>query len=85
MWLFLKVLSSRFECSLIFIRFECSLIYFTRLECSLTSSSLVSSVVLGMYVLYWPEIRDLLDLRLFISMDDDTRLSRRLVRDSEKG
>ncbi len=39
----------------------------------------------GIFVLYWPEIRELLDLRLFVHVDDDIRLSRRLVRDTSAG
>mmetsp|Transcript_2479 Transcript_2479/g.2072 ORF Transcript_2479/g.2072 Transcript_2479/m.2072 type:complete len:171 (-) Transcript_2479:7-519(-) len=35
----------------------------------------------GIFAIYWEAVRDLLDLRLFIHCDDDTRLSRRLVRD----
>ncbi|KAF4697435.1 hypothetical protein FOZ60_007521 [Perkinsus olseni] len=35
----------------------------------------------GIFAIYWEAVRDLLDLRLFIHCDDDTRLARRLVRD----
>lgn len=34
----------------------------------------------GLMVLYWPEIRERLHLRLFVDLDDDTRALRRLVR-----
>lgn len=37
-------------------------------------------IIEGHLLLHWPEIRDRLDLRLFIELDADTRALRRLVR-----
>ncbi|XP_055897489.1 uridine-cytidine kinase 2-B-like [Biomphalaria glabrata] len=38
----------------------------------------------GILVFYFPEIRDLFNLRLFVDTDPDTRLSRRVLRDIEE-
>lgn len=38
-------------------------------------------VVEGLFALYWPEIRELLDLAVFVTIDHDTALARRLERD----
>jgi uridine kinase len=35
----------------------------------------------GLFALYWPEVRDQLDLKVFVDADDRTRLERRLARD----
>jgi uridine kinase len=35
----------------------------------------------GLFALYWPEVRDLLDLKVFIDSDHQTCLERRLARD----
>lgn len=37
----------------------------------------------GILVLYYKELRDLMDMKLFVDTDSDTRLSRRVVRDIE--
>ena len=40
----------------------------------------------GLHVLYWKELRDLIDLKIFVLTDDDLRLSRRITRDvNERG
>eukprot|EP00742_Colponemidia_sp_Colp-10_P004559 GILJ01004865.1.p2 GENE.GILJ01004865.1~~GILJ01004865.1.p2 ORF type:complete len:462 (-),score=83.78 GILJ01004865.1:1715-2953(-) len=36
----------------------------------------------GILSLYWQELRDLMDLKIFVHTDDDIRLSRRLLRDT---
>ncbi|MPZ52273.1 MAG: uridine kinase [Acidimicrobiia bacterium] len=41
-------------------------------------------IVEGILVLYEPEIRDLLDLKIFIDTDSDLRLARRLQRDIDE-
>ncbi|BFZ20495.1 hypothetical protein BsWGS_23534 [Bradybaena similaris] len=38
----------------------------------------------GILVFYFPEIRDLFNMRLFVDTDPDTRLSRRVLRDTEE-
>ncbi|XP_005097646.1 uridine-cytidine kinase 2-B isoform X1 [Aplysia californica] len=38
----------------------------------------------GILVFYFPEIRDLFNMRLFVDTDPDTRLSRRVLRDVEE-
>ncbi|CAL1536582.1 unnamed protein product [Lymnaea stagnalis] len=38
----------------------------------------------GILVFYFPEIRDLFNMRLFVDTDPDTRLSRRVLRDIEE-
>jgi uridine kinase len=38
-------------------------------------------IVEGLFALYWREIRDLLDLAVFITIDHDTALARRVARD----
>jgi uridine kinase len=38
-------------------------------------------IVEGLFVLFWPELRELLDLKVFIDIDHVTALSRRLERD----
>ena len=37
----------------------------------------------GLFVLRWPEIRNLLDFKLYINVDSKTRLERRLKRDTK--
>jgi len=37
----------------------------------------------GLFVLCWPEIRNLLHVKLYIEVDSETRLQRRLKRDTE--
>lgn len=51
-----------------------------------TKSIRCSDVVLfeGILVFYFPEIRDLFNMKLFVDTDPDTRLSRRVVRDVEE-
>lgn len=40
----------------------------------------------GILALHWPEVRELLDLAIFVDVDDDVRIIRRLKRDvSERG
>lgn len=39
----------------------------------------------GIFALYFPQVRELLDLRIFIHEDDDTRLSNRLLRGEAEG
>jgi uridine kinase len=39
----------------------------------------------GILSLYWPEVRDMLDIRIFVHEDDDTRLCNRLMREKAKG
>eukprot|EP00128_Syssomonas_multiformis_P002829 Colp12_sorted_trinity150504_noHs@26772 len=40
----------------------------------------------GILVLYIPELRDLMDMKLFVDQDSDVRLARRVVRDmNERG
>lgn len=39
-------------------------------------------IVEGLFVFYFPEIRDLLDLKLFIDAEDVIKLKRRIVRDA---
>jgi uridine kinase len=41
-------------------------------------------VVEGLFALYWQEVRELLDLPVFVQVDDDTALSRRLRRDTRE-
>jgi uridine kinase len=38
-------------------------------------------IVEGLFALYWQEVRDLLELKVFVLIDHDTALSRRLERD----
>jgi uridine kinase len=38
-------------------------------------------VVEGLFALYWPEVRELLDLRIFVDAPSDVRLARRIDRD----
>ncbi|XP_031550828.1 uridine-cytidine kinase 2-B-like [Actinia tenebrosa] len=38
----------------------------------------------GILTLYFKEIRDLLDMKLFVDTDSDTRLSRRVLRDTQE-
>jgi len=38
----------------------------------------------GILVFYFPEIRDLFNMRLFVDTDPDTRLSRRVLKDTEE-
>lgn len=38
-------------------------------------------VLEGLFALYWPEIRDLLQLAVFVTVDHDTALARRIERD----
>lgn len=38
-------------------------------------------IVEGLFALYWPEVRELLNLRVFVTVDDKTAFSRRLARD----
>ncbi len=38
-------------------------------------------LVEGLFVLYWPEVRALLDLKVFVAIDEETALSRRIERD----
>ncbi|CAB4005078.1 uridine-cytidine kinase 2-B, partial [Paramuricea clavata] len=38
----------------------------------------------GILVLYHKEIRDLLDMKLFVDCDSDTRLSRRVLKDTQE-
>jgi uridine kinase len=38
-------------------------------------------VVEGLFALYWPEVRELLDLSVFVTIDHETALSRRIERD----
>jgi uridine kinase len=38
-------------------------------------------VVEGLFALWWPEIRDLLDLKVFVDAPEETRFRRRLQRD----
>ena len=39
----------------------------------------ISDVILveGILVLYYPEVRNLLDMKIFVDLDSDSRLSRR--------
>jgi len=39
----------------------------------------------GIFALYWPQVRELLDLRIFIHEDEDTRLANRLLRGEAEG
>ncbi len=40
----------------------------------------------GIFTLYWPEIRNILSLSIFVDVDDDVRFIRRLMRDvNERG
>jgi len=41
-------------------------------------------VVEGLYALYWPELRDLLDLKVFIAASHDTCIARRVARDTRE-
>lgn len=41
-------------------------------------------IVEGLFSLYWPKIRDLFDLKLYIEVNVETRLERRLLRDSQE-
>jgi len=41
-------------------------------------------VLEGLFALYWPEIRDLLQLAVFITVDHDTALARRIDRDTRE-
>jgi uridine kinase len=38
-------------------------------------------IVEGLFALYWPEVRKLLNLSVFVAVDDNTALSRRIARD----
>ena len=38
-------------------------------------------VLEGLFALYWPEVRELLDLGVFVTVDHDTALQRRIERD----
>lgn len=38
-------------------------------------------IVEGLFMLYWPELRDILDLRVYVDAPDDVCLARRLARD----
>jgi len=40
------------------------------------------TVVEGIFALYWEEIRKLLDIKVFVDVDEDTALARRLERDT---
>jgi uridine kinase len=40
-------------------------------------------LVEGILVFYFPEIRNLFDMKLFVDTDADTRLSRRVLRDTQ--
>lgn len=43
-------------------------------------------VVEGLFALYWPEVRELLDMKAFVTIDHGTALSRRIARDvAERG
>lgn len=41
-------------------------------------------IVEGLFALYWEEVRELLGTRVFIDVDDDVCLSRRLARDTRE-
>lgn len=52
----------------------------------LTFSSAPVVVVEGIFVLYYPELTDLLDLKIFIDAKDHIKLKRRIIRDKvERG
>ncbi|GAB2493868.1 MAG: uridine-cytidine kinase [Cytophagales bacterium] len=52
----------------------------------LTFSSAPVVVVEGIFVLYYPELADLLDLKIFIDAKDHIKLKRRIIRDKvERG
>lgn len=38
----------------------------------------------GILVFYWPELRDMFHMKLFVDTDPDTRLSRRVLRDTRE-
>jgi len=45
-----------------------------------------SVIVEGLFTLYWPLLRELLQLKVFVDVDDDVGLSRRIERDvNERG
>lgn len=53
---------------------------------TLTFSSAPVVVVEGIFVLYYPELTDLLDLKIFIDAKDHIKLKRRIIRDKvERG
>jgi len=41
-------------------------------------------VVEGLFALYWPEVRELVDLGVFVTVDDATALARRIERDTRE-
>ena len=43
-------------------------------------------IIEGILVLYWKEVREMMDLRIFVDTAPDTRLARRILRDiKERG
>jgi len=43
-------------------------------------------IIEGILILYWKELRDMMDLRIFVDTAPDTRLARRILRDiKERG
>lgn len=56
----------------------------TRLDSThfLTPNPLI--ILEGLFVLYWPEIRELLHLKLYIDVEPETRFQRRLFRDTQE-
>ena len=52
-----------------------------------TKTFFPSDIILfeGILVLFFPRVRELLDMRLFVDLDSDTRLARRVTRDLALG
>jgi uridine kinase len=41
-------------------------------------------IVEGTMILHWPEVRDAIDYKIFISVDEEVRYARRLYRDTHE-
>jgi uridine kinase len=41
-------------------------------------------IIEGLFALYWPEVRELLDLSVFVTIDHGTALNRRIARDTRE-
>lgn len=58
----------------------------TRSEETITMAACDVIIIEGIFILYTQELRDLIDIKVFVDTDDDIRLARRILRDiNERG
>ncbi|HVJ64447.1 MAG TPA: uridine kinase [Bdellovibrionota bacterium] len=56
----------------------------SRLAETVTMSTAPWVIVEGTMILHWPEVRDAIDYKIFISVDEEVRYARRLYRDTHE-